>query len=370
MTPRTLYIDPGTANTAWLIAEPDPARGRQDLTIPLRCVDHDKIETGTKVDRPPERVTSYIRKSDGVEIVQDKERVVTPADRRRVGDALVEIAKRHGVTRAVVEMMGRVHLHGSPAAQWAQAESARQTGKVEELILDRLEAAGVEVVTVARSKWAARLRVFLPVKVKGAPSMSRKELLPVLDLGFGGTWPSRAGEDERDCGGMALWDALPALVPARKAGTGSPRRPKPKPWVVKVGALYLADAEDAALSDEPRDAQRFDEAGATLATIGIAGAVACQADPAALRTKRGPRGALDKAKQRKRRLELAAERRPAHEAALSAARVAAGCTCGAHRGRHAATCPKHKGKPPKVETVGRADRRARLAAHDRACGDL
>ncbi len=327
MTPRTLYIDPGTARTAWLVAEPDPEREQQDSALPLRAIDCDKIETGTKVDRPPERVTSYVR-ADGVTVVQDKERIVTPADRRRVGDALVAIAAAHGVTRAVMELMGRVYLHGSPAAQRAQAESAKQVGKVEELILDRLHAAGVEVVTVARAKWAARLRVLLPVKVVGAPAMTRAQLLPILDVGFGGTWPAKAGEDERDAGGIALHDALPPLIPKRQQRTGARR--KKTPGEVKP---------------------------------------------------RGKRGELDRRKARE-----------ARSARCLARREAAGCTCGLHTGPHRKGCPRHVSKARWVETwvepveqaearlarvakreareqvaAERARRRAKLAAHDRAC---
>ncbi len=292
MIPRTIYIDCGTKNTAWLVAEPDPAREQQDLDITLLYINSDVILTGQLIDRAADKIKTRTKK-DGSIVVEDKSRIVSDDDLLRVSEEIVAVARRYGVTRSVMETMGHAFLHGSDGAKMKQAESIKELGKIEVTIRLALRQAGVEVVTVPRYKWAARLRIFLPAKVKGAPTMSKKELLPILDTGFGGTWPAKAGEDERDAGGLALWDALPPLPQAarRAAGAASPRKRTPGP-----------------------------------------------AKP------RGPRGDLDKAKQRKRRLALAEERRPAHEAALLAARVAAGCTCGAHRGRHRRTCPLHMAK--------------------------
>ncbi len=298
MTPRTLYIDPGTAWTAWLIAErADPM---QPDALPLRVVAHDVIETGALVPLPPHRVTKRVNAA-GVEVVQDKERFVSRSDRVRVGATLAAIAQRHGVTRVVMERVAHTFLRGgSKGGDMKQAESAKQTALVEEKIVDFMEAAGVEVVAVSRATWANRLRMYLGEKVVGAPAMSRAELLPVLMWGYSFQWPRAAEEHRRDCGGMSLWDVLPPLPTKRAARTGAPRKRAP---------------------GDPK--------------------------PRAPRV----RGEIDKAKQKARRLVLREERRPAREAALLAARVADGCNCGAHRGRHKATCPKHVPKAAKAEAA-------------------
>jgi hypothetical protein len=225
MTPRTIYVDPGTAWTAWVICEP----ARPGEPLPLRVVAHDKIPTGSLVDLPADKVTTRTR-ADGSEVTKDKRREVSPADRRRVANLLAGIAAEYCVRRAVVERIGYVFLGGSEGRKRAQAESAKETAKVEELICDRLETAGVTVVPVKRQTWANRLRILLPKKVVGAPSMGRAELLPVLQTGFADAWPSAAGEHERDCGGMALWDALPPLASKRaaRAATSAARGPRAK----------------------------------------------------------------------------------------------------------------------------------------------
>jgi hypothetical protein len=307
MIPRTLYIDPGTAWTAWVIAErADPM---QADALPLRVVDHDKIETGALVPLPPHRVTVRT-KADGSEVTQDKERIVSRADRVRVGATLEVIARRHGVTRVVIERVGHTFLRGgSKGGDMKQAESAKQTALVEEKIVDFMEAAGLPVVPVTRATWANRLRMYLGEKVVGAPAMSRAELLPVLMWGYAGAWPRAAEEHRRDCGGMSLWDALPPLETRRAARAATaprgPRKPRQK-----------------------RTAPRGDRV-------------------------RGKMGPLDLAKYR-------ATDRARYErtkgAARAAAREAAGCNCREpgqpRRGRHKKTCAMHR---PKV-TAKAADK--------------
>lgn len=227
MTPRTIYVDPGTAWTAWAICEP----ASQGEPLPLRVVDHGEIETGHLVPLPPSKVKTYTR-ADGSEGRTDKKREVSPEDRQRVAADLVRIAQYHGVKRSVIERIGHVFLGGGDAAKTKQAEGARQTSMVEEIVCVRLADAGIAIVSVARYTWANRLRVFLPQKIVGAPSMTRAELLPILQVGFDGCFPVGASksEHERDCGGMALWDALPVLESKRaaRAASSGARAPRVK----------------------------------------------------------------------------------------------------------------------------------------------
>jgi hypothetical protein len=301
MTARTLYIDPGTAWTAWVIAErADPMQAE---ALPLRVVAHDTIETGALVPLPPHRVTVRAR-ADGTEVVQDKERVVSRADRVRVGATLAAIAQRHGVTRVVIERVGHTFLRGgSKGGDMKQAESAKQTALVEEKIADFMEAASLPVVAVTRATWANRLRMYLGEKVVGAPAMSRAELLPVLMWGYAGAWPKAAEEHRRDCGGISLWDALPPLETRRAARAATGKRGPRKPR-------------------EKRTAPRGDR----------------------IRGKMGPVDlAKYRATDRARYARAAAELSAARRAATAAARIAAGCTCRepgqSTRGRHRYWCP-------------------------------
>lgn len=319
MTPRTIYVDPGCAWTAWVICEP----ASPTAALPLRVVDHGEIETGSLVDLPANKVTTRT-KADGSEVVKDKKREVSPEDRRRVAADLTRIAKYHGAARAVVERMGHVFLGGTEQRKMAQAESAKQTAMVEELICDRLIAAGVEVVPITRQTWANRLRIFLPTKEVGAPSMTRAELLPILQVGFGGAFPVGASRDEheRDCGGMALWDALPALVSKRAARAASSAARGPR------------------VKRERRTTKRGDRV-------------------------RGRMGPIDLAKYRATdRARYARKAEP-----VKAARAAAGCSCRepgqSPRGRHKATCVRHKAKVRPLEITRAGRMAAELAAWSR-----
>lgn len=281
-------------------------------------------------------------------------REVTEEDECAVAAEVMGYLIGHGVECVTIEKVSRVNFGKGATTQGvaAQGTALGQTKGVYTRIAERCMARGIEVRYVLAATWRARLlpmvkaEAELAARIRGgaapeAATIKRRggDLEPTMRMGIYG-WPASGTfkpdeiEHIADAGGIVLAAMMPATVSKRKSSAARARKRGPV-------------------------------------------------------APRGPRGAIDKAKAKARRVERREARRPAHEAAVLAARAEAGCSCGTVRGRHRAGCALHRGAPAKpdkgaeraaratasaarkqAEADARSTRRARLAAHDLAFENL
>lgn len=321
---RCAAIDSGSRWLGLAIADDGPP------THPLRYICGKAISVGREVARKvPTLVTPKPRTApDGTVTTPapyylTTTREVTEEDECAVAAEVMSYLIEHEVALVTIEKVASVYARKGTTVKGVAAQGTElgRTGRVYTRIAERCMARGIEVRYVLASTWRARLFPLVRAEAElsaratgeappeGATIKRRGDgLVPVLRAGVYG-WPA---------GGTFPADEIEHVCDA--AG------------ILLSAALPVTESKRKARSEQPR----------RRAT-----------------GPRAPKGKLDRAKARERR-----------SARYEAARVAAGCTCGLHRGRHRKTCPLHVSRATQLVTrvaaptsdVRAAKREARAAA--------
>ena len=243
-------IDSGSVWIGLVIAEGDAPPLR--LLIPPR-----RIEVGHLV--PVANPKPWLNRDgtprlreDGTMMMHDRRREVTDADEHNAASEVMAEIVRYGAERVVCETVKNVFIDGKVSSRGNSAKATRlkTSGQVLARIKDRCRSLGLEIAEPLLASWRSR--------VVGKASATDAETAPAVTSKYI-DWPEdillgREGRDQRDAGGVLLWDVIPAPHAARaarvasaKAEPGARVKLPPKPRGPSMESRILAVLEGGSL---------------------------------------------------------------------------------------------------------------------------